>query len=254
MSIKTLIVDDEPLARERIALLLESEPDIEIVGECGDGKSAARAIKNKAPDLVFLDIQLPEMDGFELIGSMPAGRTPAIIFVTAYDQFAVKAFKVHAVDYLLKPVEGVRLRQALEHFRRQRRNGNKGLEGRLAELISDLQAQAGRAGRMVLRADGETVVVRPGEIDWVESAGNYVCFHVGADTHVVRETLNQAEERFRDHNFARIHRSTIVNLDRIKRLKPILFGDYSVELRNGAKLKMSRSYSDRVFRRFDGQG
>ena len=247
MAIRTLIVDDEPLARERIALLLESEPDVEIIGECGDGKSAARAIKSKAPDLVFLDIQLPEMNGFELIESMPARRAPSIIFVTAYDQFALKAFKIHAVDYLLKPVEGARLKEALDHLRKQLRHGGDDVRGRLAELIGDLEAQSGRANRIVLRSDGEVLVLKPAEIDWVESAGNYVCFHVGAETHIFRETMNQVEERLHDHNFARIHRSAIVNLDRIKRLKPTLYGDYSVELRNGIKLTMSRSYRQAVF-------
>jgi two-component system LytT family response regulator len=247
MAIRTLIVDDEPLARERIALLLESEPDVEIIGECGDGKSAARAIKSKAPDLVFLDIQLPEMNGFELIESMHTGRAPSIIFVTAYDQFALKAFKIHAVDYLLKPVEGARLKEALDHLRKQMRHGGDDVHGRLAELIGDLEAQSGRANRIVLRSDGEVLVLKPAEIDWVESAGNYVCFHVGAETHIFRETMNQVEERLHDHNFARIHRSAIVNLDRIKRLKPTLYGDYSVELRNGIKLTMSRSYRQEVF-------
>ena len=251
MSIRTLIVDDEPLARERIAGLLRTESDIEIVGEYGDGRSAARAIKSKAPDLVFLDIQLPELNGFEVIGSMAAGRTPSIIFVTAYDQFAVKAFKFHAVDYLLKPVERGRLKEALGHLRRRWSGEDKDLKRRLAELMNDLETQAGQTGRMILKADGEVLILKPGEIDWVESAGNYVCFHVGSDTHIFRETMNQVEQRFRGHNFVRIHRSTIVNLDRIKRLKPVLFGDYSVELRNGTRLKMSRSYRKIVFSLFE---
>ncbi len=251
MAIKTLIVDDEPLARERIARMLESEPDVEIVGECGDGKSAARSIRNELLDLVFLDIQLPEMDGFELIGSLPEDRTPSIIFVTAYDQFALRAFKVHAVDYLLKPVDGVRLRDALEHFRRQRSQGGKDAKAMLTELISELERQSGRTGRIVLRSEGEVIVLRLSEIDWVESAGNYVCFHVGAGTHIFRETMTEIEKRLGDHNFARIHRSTIVNLDRIKRLKPALFGDYWLELRNGTKLKMSRGYTSAVLKKVE---
>lgn len=248
MPIRTLIVDDEPLARERIASLLKDEPDIDIVGECGDGKSAARAIKNKIPDLVFLDIQLPELNGFELIGAMPEGLMPSIIFVTAYDQFALKAFEVHAVDYLLKPVDPARLKEALDRVRRQLHTNEGNLHSRLAEVLSSIEAQAGRS-RIVLRSDGEVLVLKPEEIDWVESAGNYVCFHVGAGTHIFRETMNQVEQRLRAHNFVRIHRSTIVNLDRIKRLKPVLYGDYSIELRNGAKLTMSRSYRQSVFNR-----
>jgi len=242
MPIRTLIVDDEPLARKRIALLLESESDIKIVGQCGDGKSAARAIKSKAPDLVFLDIQLPEMDGFEIIESIPASRLPLIIFVTAYDQFALKAFKVHAVDYLLKPVDGELLAEALDHARDQVHFSDQGQRGRLAELLRDLDSHRGRTNRIVLKSDGEVLCLKPSEIDWVESAGNYVCFHVGPNTHIFRETMNEVEQRLREHNFLRIHRSAIVNFDRIKRLKPRLYGDYSVELRDGTKLTMSRGY------------
>jgi two-component system LytT family response regulator len=251
MPIRTLIVDDEPLARERIALMLEDQSDIKIVGQYGDGKSAVRAIKNKAPDLVFLDIQLPEMDGFELIESIPASRLPLIIFVTAYDQFALKAFKVHAVDYLLKPVEGERLAEALSHLRNQLLHRDQGLRGRLSELLHDLDSHRGRTNRIVLKTDGEVLCLKPAEIDWVESAGNYVCFHVGPATHIFRETMNEAEQRLRGHNFLRIHRSAIVNFDRIKKLKPLLYGDYSVELRNGAKLTMSRGYKQAVLTKIE---
>jgi two-component system LytT family response regulator len=252
MPIRTLIVDDEPLARKRIALLLENESDVKVVGQCGDGKSAARAIKSKAPDLVFLDIQLPEMDGFEIIESIPASRLPLIIFVTAYDQFALKAFKVHAVDYLLKPVDGERLAEALDHVRNQMHFRDQGQRGRLAELLHDLDSHRGRTNRIVLKSDGEVFCLKPSEIDWVESAGNYVCFHVASATHIFRETMNEVEQRLRDHNFLRIHRSAIVNFDRIKKLKPRLYDDYSVELRDGTKLTMSRSYREVVLKQIEG--
>ncbi len=251
MPIQALIVDDEPLARERIALMLENESDIKIVGQCGDGKSAARAIKSKAPDLVFLDIQLPEMDGFEIIESIPANRLPLIVFVTAYDQFALKAFKVHAVDYLLKPVEGERLAEALDHARSQMHLRDPSRHARLVELLRDLDSHRGRTNRIVLKSEGEVLCLKPSEIDWVESAGNYVCFHVGASTHIFRETMNQVEERLRQHNFLRIHRSAIVNFDRVKKLKPLLYGDYTAELRDGTKLTLSRAYRQAVLKKIE---
>jgi two-component system LytT family response regulator len=251
MPIQALIVDDEPLARERIALMLENESDIKILGQCGDGKSAARAIKNKAPDLVFLDIQLPEMDGFEIIESIPANRLPLIVFVTAYDQFALKAFKVHAVDYLLKPVEGERLAEALDHVRSQMHLRDPSHHARLLELLRDLDSHRGRTNRIVLKSEGEVLCLKPSEIDWVESAGNYVCFHVGPTTHIFRETMNQVEHRLREHNFLRIHRSAIVNFDRVKKLKPLLYGDYTVELRDGTKLTLSRAYRQAVLNKIE---
>lgn len=246
MKIRAMIVDDEPLARERMVQLLGSEPDIEIVGECGDGKSAACAIKSKAPDLVFLDIQLPELDGFGMIEVIPSDRLPGIIFVTAYDQFALKALRVHAVDYLLKPVERKDLTEALEHYRDPFHRKDRS-EQRVTELVRDLQ----RRNRIVFKCDGEVLCFKPLEIDWIESAGNYVCVHVGARTHLLRETMNEVEKKLQEHNFARIHRSTIVNLDQIKRLKPLLYGDYKVELRNGSTLTMSRKYRQAVMSRVD---
>ena len=251
MVIQAVIVDDEPLARKRIALMLENEADIRIVGQCGDGKSATRIIRDKAPDLVFLDIQLPEMDGFEIIDSLPASRLPLIVFVTAYDRFALKAFKVHAVDYLLKPVEEERLAEALDHIRSRLQVRDPGHRARLAEFLRDLDSHLGRASRIVLKSEGEVLCVKPSEIDWVESAGNYVCFHVGSSTHVFRETMNQVEHRLREHNFLRIHRSAIVNFDRVKKLKPRLYGDYTVELRDGTKLTLSRAYRDAVLKKIE---
>lgn len=252
MPIRTLIVDDEPLARERIRSLLKNELDVEIVGECGDGKSAIRAINRKAPDLVLLDIQLPEMDGFEIIESIPAARLPAIVFVTAYDRFALKAFKVHAIDYLLKPVDTEQLGRALAHLRSRLDSGTQELRGRLIGLIGELEKRRGNSSRIVFKVDGDLICLRPSEIDWVESAGNYICLHVGGSTHIVRETMNEVEQKLQTHNFVRIHRSSIVNLERIKRLKAVLYGDYVVELRDGSKLAMSRVYRQQVLERIGG--
>ncbi len=253
MALRALIVDDEPLARERIAQLLEHEPDVDIVGECGDGKAALRAIKGKKPDLIFLDIQLPEMDGFEIIDSLGADRPPAVIFVTAYDRFAVKAFRIHAIDYLLKPVDGEQLTEALHNLRQRIRLQDGELRTRFAELFADLHSHYGRTSRIVLKSDGELVCLKPAEIDWVESARNHVGFHVAGHTYIVRETMNDAEGRLCNYNFVRIHRGTIVNLDRIKRLKPRLYGDYLVELRDGTKLPMSRGYLQTVLERVEGK-
>lgn len=251
MSLRTLIVDDEPLARERIASLLENEPDVTIIGECGDGKSAARAIKRKSPDIVFLDIQLPEMDGFAVLESLGSVHLPAIIFVTAYDQFALKAFRVHALDYLLKPIDGARLSETLHRVRETAPYRDESLRRRMVEFLRDLDGQRSISNRVVVKIEGEMLCLKPAEIDWIESAGNYVCFHVGPHTHISRETMNEAEQRLRPHNFLRVHRSTIVNFDRIKSLKPLSFGDYELELRDGTRLPMSRSYRDGVLSRLE---
>lgn len=248
MPIRTLIVDDEPLARERVAALLKKEADVTVIGECGDGKSALRAITRMKPDLIFLDIQLPEQDGFTVVESLPCNHAPSIIFVTAYDQFAVKAFKVHAVDYLLKPVDEDRLKQALARARARLENREHDLRGRILALLADLEAHRGRAQRIMIKSEGEIFFLKPSEVDWVESAGNYVCVHAAGQTHIWRETMNQVERQLLPHNFVRIHRSKIVNFDRIRRLKPNSYGDYSVELRDGTTLTMSRVYRDSVLK------
>lgn len=248
MPIRTLIIDDEPLARERIKSLLADDPEVCVAGVCGDGKAAVRMIARKAPDLVFLDIQLPELDGFEIIEALGGHPLPAIIFVTAYDKYALQAFKVHAVDYLLKPVSRPDLKRALDYFRRHR-HGENHLRERMTELMRDLEAQRAQAGRLILKTEGEVFCLKPAEIDWIESAGNYVCFHVGAKTHISRETMNQVEEKLQAHNFVRIHRSAIVNFDRIRKLKPQLYGDYLVELQDGTRLTMSRGYRRAVLSR-----
>src|SRR5271157_905359 len=189
MPIRVLLSDDESLARERLRRLLEEEPDVDIVAECGDGKSAIALIKREKPDLVFLDIQMPEVDGFGVIAALqPEHHLPLTIFVTAYDTYAMKAFEVHALDYLLKPVGKERLSEARQHVPQ----------------------------RVVIKADGEIVCLKPTEIDWAESAGNYVCLHVGGNTHILRETITSLEGRLGPRQFLRVHRSTLVNVDRIK--------------------------------------
>jgi two-component system LytT family response regulator len=248
MAIRALIVDDEPLAREQITALLETESDVAVIGECGDGKSAVHAIRHDIPDVVFLDIKLPEMGGFEILESLSQEHLPSIIFVTAYDRFALQAFKVHAVDYLLKPVEEKPFRQALKHLRL--RLGHRGGDGetrrKVAGLLRDLDSWHRSGGSIVLSSGAEVLCLRLSDINWLESAGNYVSIHAGNNTHLVDGPLAALEERLSSRNFLRIHRSRIVNFDQVCRIKPLLYGDYTVELHDGTKLTLSRSYRDAV--------
>jgi len=248
MAIRALIVDDEPLAREHIAALLESEPDVAIIGECGDGKSAVQAIRNENPDVVFLDIKLPEMSGFEIIESLPQELQPSIIFITAYDRFALQAFKVHALDYLLKPVEEEPFHRALNQLRLTlgHPKDDGATRRKVAELLRDLDSWQRSSGSVVLNSGSEVLCFNCRDIDWIEAAGNYVSVHAGGSTHLVDGPLSTIEERLIPYNFLRIHRSRIVNFDRVRRIKPLLYGDYTVELQDGTKLTLSRRYRDTV--------
>jgi len=249
MSIRVLLSDDETLARERLRSLLEEETDLEIVAECGDGKSAIATIQREEPDLVFLDIQMPEVDGFGVVQEL-RDAMPLTIFVTAYDRYAMKAFEVHALDYLLKPVGKERLTGAVDRARRQLQHPPDGtFQRRVLELLGDMEARQQAPERIVIKSDGEIVCLKPNEIDWAESAGNYVCLHVGAATHILRETITALESRLGPRQFMRVHRSTLVNVDRIKTLKPSLYGDYSILLRDGTKLTLSRGFRESVLKR-----
>ncbi len=249
MPIRVLLSDDESLARERLRSLLEEEPDLDIVAECGDGKSAISTIKREKPDLVFLDIQMPETDGFGVVSTL-RDEMPLTIFVTAYDGYAMKAFEVHALDYLLKPVVKERLSEALEHARKQLQHPSEAMfQRRVLNLLGELDSRQNTPQRIVIKADGEIVCLRPNEIDWAESAGNYVCLHVGANTHILRETITSLESRLGERQFLRVHRSTLVNVDRIKTLRPSLYGDYAILLRDGTKLTLSRGFRETVLKR-----
>ncbi len=250
MPIRVLLSDDEALARERLRSLLNDEPDLEIVAECGDGKSAITLIKREKPDLVFLDIQMPEIDGFGVVSALRDQPMPLTIFVTAYDRYAMKAFEVHALDYLLKPVAKERLSEALDHARKQLQHpSEETFQRRVLNLLGDLDSRQHPPQRIVIKADGEIVCLKPQEIDWAESAGNYVCLHVGAATHILRETITSLETRLGHQQFLRVHRSTLVNVDRIKTLRPSLYGDYSILLRDGTKLTLSRGFRENVLKR-----
>ena len=253
MTIRTLIVDDEPLARDRIKRFLRDEEDVHVVGECGNGLEAIESITHKNPDLVFLDIQMPEKTGFEVIKALPTGKLPTIIFVTAYDQYALQAFDVHALDYLLKPFNRERIKRAVARAREQiehKRLGN--LDERLNSLISDLRSEKKYLDRLVVKAVGRVFFLKTDEIDWIEAAGNYVKLHVGREAHMIRETMNGIEAKLDPRKFLRIHRSTVVNIDRIKELHPMFSGDYAVLLRNGTELALSRNYRERFTELFDG--
>ncbi|HTL54888.1 MAG TPA: LytTR family DNA-binding domain-containing protein [Candidatus Limnocylindrales bacterium] len=247
MAIRTLIVDDETLARDRLRQLLQTEPEIQIVGECGDGRQAVEAIRRESPDLVFLDIQMPELDGFEVLEAIENETMPVIVFVTAYDQFALKAFDFHAVDYLLKPFDRERFQAALEHALTQvKQRADKSLPQRQAAALAELKPPSKPAERLPIKSGGRVIFVRVEDIDWVEAAHNYIVLHVNKDTHLLRETMNAFEARVSPEKFVRISRSTIVNIDRIKELQPMFYGEYTVTLHNGTRLTLSRRYRDKL--------
>lgn len=258
-TIKTLIVDDEPLSRERLRTLLESQPDVEIVGECSDGRQALAAMRSAQPDLLFLDVQMPDLDGFGLLQAMPAtndgGHSPVVVFVTAYDQYALRAFEVNALDYLLKPFDEERFLHALERARKQVHLAGIGqpdsdehatLGHRFLSSVRDAQTRAKPVVRLVIRSGGRVFFLRTEEIDWVEAASNYVRIHAGTDSHLLRETMNGIEARLDPDKFLRIHRSTIVNIERVAELQPWFHGDYAVMLRDGTRLTLSRGHRDKL--------
>jgi two-component system, LytTR family, response regulator len=236
MKTRALIVDDEAPARARIRHFLEHEPDFEIAGECANGRQAIDAIRRDKPDLVFLDVQMPRVSGFDVCEAVP--DMPMVIFVTAFDQYALKAFEVHAIDYLLKPFGRDRFKKALANVRR---NGR-----RLAALLSDLRPGFKTPDRLVIKEDGRVVFLRTTAIDWVEADGNYVRLHTGSESHYFRETLAGLEGQLPAAKFVRISRSALVNLDCVKEMVPKFAGDYSVILQTGAKLTLSRNFRERL--------
>jgi two-component system LytT family response regulator len=246
-AIKILIVDDEPLARERIRSLLSVHADIEIIGECATGAEAVSSIARLDPDLVFLDVQMPDLDGFGVIESIGAAAMPTVIFVTAYDKYALRAFDVNALDYLLKPFDRERFETAVSRAREQIKQKKSGaLNQRLLALIADIRAEPIRTDRLAIKSAGRVFFIRTDEIDWIEAAGNYVRLHTVAGEHLYRETMSNLEARLDAKKFLRIHRSVIVNVERIKELHPLFHGEYTVTLHDGTRLTLSRSYRDRL--------
>lgn len=250
--IRTLIVDDEPLGRERVRSLVQDQPGLEVIGEANDGDQAIQAILHgidgQQPDLVFLDVQMPRRTGFEVIQAVGPDRMPAVVFCTAYDQYALKAFDVHAVDYLLKPFDRDRFEGAVDRARKHLEAEDGGaLKTQLMQLVRDLQpAAVAKQDRLVVKSGGRLFFLRTDEIDWIEAAGNYVRVHVGKEAHLLRETMNSIEGRLDQKMFLRIHRSRMVNMERVKELHPWFNGDYAVILRDGTKLMLSRGYRDKL--------
>jgi two-component system LytT family response regulator len=247
MKMRALIVDDEPLARQRIRLLARDEADIQIVGECADGADALAAIERDVPDLLFLDVQMPEMDGFELLRKLPPDRLPLIIFTTAYDQHAVRAFEVHALDYLLKPFQPERFKAAVERARQHLTNKQASSAARgLLDLLAARQNSSATLTaahfltRLTARTEDKMVVIKTAEIDSIESAGNYVAVNTGKETHILRETLNALEKQLDPEKFLRVSRSAIVNLDRVKELQPMFKGEHIIVLQNGKHVAITR--------------
>jgi two-component system, LytTR family, response regulator len=245
--VRVVVADDEPLARDRLKTLLAREDWVDVVAECRDGNEAITCINRLQPDLVFLDIQMPGATGFEVIDAIGPARMPLVVFVTAFDQYALRAFEVHALDYLLKPFDRERFEQALGRARQQLDRRNNGdLERRLLELVQDLKPATHRLERFVIKSGGRVFFVRAEEIDWIEAAGNYVKLHVGDETHLFRETMNALEAQLDADTFFRIHRSHIVNIERIKELQPWFNGEYVVFLHNGTRLTLSRGYREKL--------
>jgi two-component system LytT family response regulator len=247
MTIRTLIVDDEPLARQRLRTLLEGAKDIDLVGEVANGRDAVDAVRQLKPDLMFLDVQMPLLDGFGVLEALHDEPLPAIVFVTAYDRYAVRAFEAHALDYLLKPFDRSRFGKALERARAQVERDHQVETGKqLRALLTNVHSARRPMERLIVKTGGKVTFLHLGEIDYMEAAGNYVRVHVGNDVHLLRETMSHLEARLKGTRFVRIHRSTIVNLDRIREMQPSFHGDYSIILVCGAELTLSRGYRNKL--------
>jgi len=246
-SMRTLIVDDEPAAREGLRHLLAADPEIEVVGECRDGRAAVAAIREQTPELIFLDIQMPELDGLGMLREVAPEQRPVVVFVTGYGGYALQAFEVHAVEYLLKPFTDDRFREALRQAKLQVRRTRMDELGReiasLAETAGPAPtapAPASYRSRLVVKSGGNVALVPVEEIDWIDADGDYVRIHVGKAAHTVRETMNHLETELDPARFVRIHRSTIVHLARVKELQPFYRGEYVALLHDGTRLKLSR--------------
>jgi len=270
MSIRTIIVDDEPLARRGLELRLREAPDVEIVRQCANGREAIAAIAELAPDLMFLDIQMPGLSGLDVVAQVPQESLPMIVFVTAFDRFAIQAFEAHALDYLLKPVDDERLGRALERVRAQWQQKQaiaqrEQLMALLAEVTGKGEIEADALGAiepqgrryatlLPIRVGRETVRLDVATIDWIDAAGDYMCVHAAGQTHVLRATMKELEQMLDPRRFQRVHRSTIVNLARVTALRPHLNGECFLRLQSGQEVKLSRSYRDKVEVLLDSAG
>lgn len=241
MKLRVLIVDDEALARARIKKMLATEPDVEVVGESSTGPAAIAFIQQHRPDLAFLDVQMPEVSGFDVLRALVPEVWPAVIFVTAHDQHALEAFEVHALDYLLKPFKEARFREALQRARKHLQARNVAtLNQNLQSLLSGAKSETNYPSRVTVKSGERTTFVKLDEVDYIEAAANYAILHAGAQNHILRETLSNLETRLSPKQFLRVNRSAIVNLDRVKEVKPALRGEYVVVLKSGKELSLTR--------------
>lgn len=272
MPIRVLVVDDEPIARRRVRRMLRLEPDVDVIDEVGSGSEAIEAIRKERPDLVLLDVQMPDVDGFGVVDALGAEAMPPTIFVTAFNEYAVRAFDVNAIDYLLKPYDPDRFRSAFQRARSHMERVSSAEQGRkiralLEQVIGDDRTSAALADRgpasapngmgappprvrfldrLMVKHDGRVSFVKVSDVDWFEASGNYVRVHVGKGSHLIRETMHHIEAQLEPSMFVRIHRAVIVNIDRIKELQPWFAGDYVVLLRDGRQLKLSRTYREHL--------
>jgi two-component system LytT family response regulator len=250
--IRVLVVDDEPLAREKIREMVRRDSEVEIVGECASGAEAVEAVRELRPDLLLLDVQMPELGGFEVLETLNGDHPPAVIFVTAYDQYAVRAFEVHALDYLLKPFDrerfGAAMARAKEHLRGLGRGGGGGgqLDRRILDLLEEMRAEKRYAERLVVKDAGRVFFLETDEIEWVEAEGNYINVHASKKSHLLRETISGLEAQLDPRKFVRIHRSAIVNIASVRELQPWTHGEYHVILRDGTRLTLSRNYRENL--------
>jgi two-component system LytT family response regulator len=245
--IRVLVVDDEPLAREKIRGMAADDAELRIVGECSNGAEAIDAVQSLRPDLILLDVQMPEVGGFAVLEALKDDGLPPVIFITAYDHYAVRAFEFHALDYLLKPFDRERFRAAIDRAKRQIRRENGGaLDARILALLEQMREQPRYTERLVVKTGGRVFFLNADEIDWVEAEGNYVSIHAGKKSYLLRETISGIEAQLDPRHFVRIHRSAVVNINRIKELQPWSHGEYHVILHDGTQLTLSRSYRDNL--------
>lgn len=246
-SVRTLVVDDESLARERILDMLARDPEIEVIGECANGQEAIETIESLSPDLIFLDVEMPGIDGFGVLEALSPNRIPTIIFVTAYDQYAVRAFEVFALDYLLKPFDQERFDLALARAKRNLSTArSESLNQRILDALEEIRTKPVHLERLVIKMNGHVFFVKADEIDWLEAEGNYVRLHTGKESYLLRDTISALETQLDPKRFIRVHRSAIVNIDRITELQPWFHGEYRIILQEGVQLTLSRTYRDKL--------
>lgn len=247
--ITALIVDDEPLARKFLRRMLEKHSSVEIVAECGNGREAVTSILEVKPHLVFLDVQMPEMDGFETLETLGAEALPQIVFVTAYEQYAIRAFEIHALDYLLKPFDQPRFDKAMARVEEKvaDREQARTEQQQIAALLENVARKSPYLERLVVKTGGRIIFLKTAEVNWIQADDKYAHLHTGGKSHLVRQTLGALEAQLDPQKFVRIHRSAIVNIERIKELQPMFAGDHTVVLENDTRLTLSRTYKNRLF-------